>query len=326
MSKVLNGKSGVTPDTERTIIQGAYDMGYKKLPTELLEKINIQPPGVMMDNGMIVMLTHREDRNIFWNSIISGIYLGLEDANYSLVYCEINDSPSWKMPEILASKRAGGLIVVNVYDRDILDQIAGLEIPKVYLDSPPDYDANVLNGDILLTEGLNSIKKITRHLIKTGCKHLSFIGDISYSKTIYDRWMGFREAFIEAGMEIEQALCFTSDEDRFYSPAAISRIMDGLKSMPDAFVCANDNIALLVMKQLEDREYDVPGDVRVSGYDDDQGKNVIFPDLTSVKVCLESLGRRLVKQLIWRIEDDEQCYEAVYIFTEVIFRESTCLM
>ncbi len=322
ISKVLNGKGGVLPETERAIIQGAYNLGYKKLSSELLAKINIIPAPVPKNIGNVVLLTHKEEKNCFWNSVISGIYRGLSETSYALVYCEVWDDMQ-KLPEILLNKRANGLIVANVYEKHILDEIARLDIPTVYLDSPVDYDVTELNGDIILTEGVNSIKTITKHIISKGCARIGFIGDIEYSRTIYDRWMGFNLGCKEMGVEVLPELCFTHKKDRFYNPLVIQELMDNLPYMPQAFVCANDSIAMNVMQQLKNKGLNVPDDIMVSGYDDDQGKTVLYPHLTSVKVYSESLGKRLVQQLMWRLDNQIMNFESVRVYTKVYFRGST---
>lgn len=78
------------------------------------------------------------------------------------------------------------------------------------------------------------------------------------------------------------------------------------------------------MRYLKDKGISVPDDVAVTGYDDlESMAKVIEPYLTTVRVGNQRLGRRLVQQLMWRIENPAFPTEVTFIYTEVIFRKSS---
>jgi LacI family transcriptional regulator len=93
--------------------------------------------------------------------------------------------------------------------------------------------------------------------------------------------------------------------------------------MPEAIVCANDDIALFVIRCLNNRGLSVPDDVAVTGYDNVEGMSQVEPFLTTVRVGNQRLGRRLVQQLMWRIQNPTFPKEIVFIGVEVILRQSS---
>jgi LacI family transcriptional regulator len=93
--------------------------------------------------------------------------------------------------------------------------------------------------------------------------------------------------------------------------------------MPEAIVCANDDIALYVMRYLNAQGLSVPGDVAVTGYDNVEEMSKVDPFLTTIRVGNQRLGRRTVQQLMWRLKNPNFPKEVIYIGVEVIFRESS---
>lgn len=67
----------------------------------------------------------------------------------------------------------------------------------------------------------------------------------------------------------------------------------------------------------------VPQDVAVTGYDNLEGVAQVEPFLTTVRVGNQRLGRRLVQQLMWRLQNPSFPKEVIFIGVEVIFRQSS---
>ncbi len=69
--------------------------------------------------------------------------------------------------------------------------------------------------------------------------------------------------------------------------------------LPDAFVCANDELALGLLGRLEAAGVDVPGTVMVTGWDDVMAAR--YAGLTTVRQPMRELGAtaaRLLDELI----------------------------
>lgn len=70
------------------------------------------------------------------------------------------------------------------------------------------------------------------------------------------------------------------------------------EALPTAVVAANDVVAAGAIRALIDRGLDVPGQVSVTGWDNNEVCQYLPPALTSVEVDLESLGRNAMLSLI----------------------------
>lgn len=57
----------------------------------------------------------------------------------------------------------------------------------------------------------------------------------------------------------------------------IAAVLDRLTAMPEAFVCANDDIAKDVMLWLKKKGIKIPEDVAVTGFDDKEEVGLLTP-------------------------------------------------
>ena len=116
---------------------------------------------------------------------------------------------------------------------------------------------------------------------------------------------GFRRACCEEGVEEEQVEVFpctwrTSDGAR----VARDWLRAG-KPLPDAFICANDEMALGLMEVLEENHYSVPGDVLVCGFDNVSSAELSSPQLSTVNGNYAKLNYFAMQTLIELIDGAE---------------------
>ena len=102
----------------------------------------------------------------------------------------------------------------------------------------------------------------------------------------------------------------------------IDTFLSSLSRMPDAFVCASDYVACILMQLLEKRGLRVPEDVAVSGFDNNT-EDLLAEHLTTVQVFNEELGARLALQILYRIKYPNTPHEITYLGTNVLYRDST---
>lgn len=81
------------------------------------------------------------------------------------------------------------------------------------------------------------------------------------------------------------------------------------KKMPDAFVCANDILAMPVCDVLDRLGYGVPDDVIVTGYDNDFFSKIYDPVITSVDQCFDAIGCESAKILLKYMKGDSSRLE-----------------
>jgi DNA-binding LacI/PurR family transcriptional regulator len=98
----------------------------------------------------------------------------------------------------------------------------------------------------------------------------------------------------------------------------------GLSAMPDvtAVVCANDQMALGLLRALAERGREVPEDVSVVGFDDIPEAPFFPPPLTTVRQDFGELGRRAMHLLMDRISGAGGFVPPVPIKPDLVVRAS----
>lgn len=322
VAKALNNSETVAYETRYVVIKKAYEIGYSKLSQAVLNEYKIKD---RMEKVKTVVVFARRELSTFWNRIIMGISDELNKNNCRLQLNFISEEDEENLvPPLDMESDMSGIIVLNVFRKSYLELIIKKDVPIVFLDGPSNiYEITGL-GDVILFEGFNSTRIITNHLIEQGLKEIGFIGDISYCRTIRDRYDGFLDAMSNHNIKLHEQFIITKHvEHKYYRQEEVSNELEQLDHLPEAFVCANDDIAKDVMLWLKKKGIKVPKEVAVTGFDDKEEVGLLSPSLTTVHIGNQRMGRRLVQRLIWRIENMNLPKEILMINTEVILRESS---
>lgn len=322
VAKALTNSDTVAYETRYVVIKKAYEMGYSKLSPVVINEFKIKD---RLESTKTVVVFARRELSTFWNRIIMGISDELNKNNCKLQFNFISeeDEANHILPLDMQSEM-NGIIILSVFSKSFLELILKKDVPVVFLDGPSNVHEISGLGDILLFEGKNSTRIITEHLLSQGMKNIGFVGDISYCRTIADRYEGYVTALKNYGLEPNEEFVITRHvEHKYYRQEEITAALSELKAMPEAFVCANDDIAKDVMLWLKKKGIKVPQEVALTGFDDKEEVELLSPSLTTVHIGNQRMGRRLVQILMWRIENMDLPKEIVTINTEVVYRESS---
>ena len=317
--KVFSGHEGVSDSLKSRIIAKAQELGYEFPEDFPLDPLPEDEPPVN-----IAVAVCRPETSLFWMNIIHQIAKEFSSRNINLVYVYLPTSidESYILPPALTGGTVHGMIVLNVYNPRLLHLLADARIPKVFLDTADSVPPEELNGDMILMENKNSVYKLTSHMIEQGRKSFGFIGDVSYAKSNHQRYDGFLKALDDHGILLDPSMTLTTPIGIDTYREEIESFLESLSKMPDAFVCANDHVACILLQLLEKRGLRVPQDVAVSGFDKNI-ENPLSESLTTAEVPTMGLGLRLATQILFRIQHPDEPFEVIYLATKVLFCSST---
>jgi LacI family transcriptional regulator len=322
--KVFNNYPGVSDSLRQQIMTKAQELGYLKVS----QLQTAEPTANIPESDVpatVSIVVSRPDSSLFWMNIIHCIAKELAKQNVNLMYTYLPSkySDSYTLPTSLSNGTVQGIIMLNVYDATFLQMLNELKIPKVFLDIVTSFPEDTLTGDLVLLEGHNSICKITNSIIQKGRTEIGFIGATDYARTNLDRYTGYAAAMKQNNLPINPKLCLTGDIGIYTYIEEINDFLSHLKQMPQAFVCVSDYVAHFLLQYLSEHNIKVPDDIAVSGYDGSTEYGDLANYLTTVQVDTHALGRRLVKQLLYRMNDPDAPIETVYLSFDIAYGEST---
>lgn len=171
----------------------------------------------------------------------------------------------------------------------------------------------------------NDNKRLFRNMIdhlyqEHNCRDFVFAGGPDYNYENQMRCEAFKEAMKEYGISDEGRYLF-GDYDFGTGVRYIQEWISQGKKMPEAFVCANDNIAAGICSEAEKRGYKIPRDFLVTGFDNLDKAAYYKPQISTVEHNRGNIGKAALDILlkVWNGEKVERFH---YFNSECIFSES----
>lgn len=329
VSKAINNTGVLADATREKILRKAAEMGYKQfayLPLFQEDTAKAAEHSILpSDKREIAMLTTQFLSSSHFSSMmldrfqseIDHLHSGMTIHRISPI--ELKEK---KLPSSLNIQRTAGIICFEVFDYDYAQMLCDLDVPLLFVDTPVMDMRPPLKADRLYMENRIEIQNAVAHMVQRGKKRISFAGDKNHCQSFFERYMAYKDAVEYFGLTEGLSTCAMPSGQQNY-PVSLYETIRRFKTMPDAFVCANDFVAMDLVKALNELGYSVPDDIWVCGFDDSQEASYFAPRLTSIHIHGQIMGYTAANLLMTRIEEPSLNYRTVYTETNLILREST---
>lgn len=329
VSKAINNTGVLADATREKILRKAAEMGYKQFAyLPLFQEGAAKTAGLSIlpsDKREIAMLTTQFLSSSHFSSMmldrfqseIDHLHSGMTIHRISPI--ELKEK---KLPSSLNIQCTAGIICIEVFDYDYAQMLCDLDVPLLFVDTPVMDMRPPLKADRLYMENRIEIQNAVAHMVQRGKKRISFAGDKNHCQSFFERYMAYKDAMEYFGLTEGLSTCAMPSGQQNY-PVSLYETIRRFKTMPDAFVCANDFVAMDLVKALNELGYSVPDDIWVCGFDDSQEASYFAPRLTSIHIHGQIMGYTAANLLMTRIEEPSLNYRTVYTETNLILREST---
>lgn len=329
VSKALNNTGSISESTKTKVIQKAIEMGYKQfsyLPNLKSNEIPIENKFPITNKEIALFTCNMPNNSHFGANLLSGFEKTISNLGLRLSIHLIRDTDvdSLSLPINFNPESVDGIICIEMFNYEYNKLICNLNLPTLFIDSSVNNVDSELNADILLMENYHSVYKLTKTLLKNNITDIGFIGDINHCASFNERWNGYLNALSDSGINIDLRKSILENDKNFVSSSKL--IKDKLSlmpSLPQAFICANDFIAINLIKILNELNLSIPDDILVCGFDDSKESKIIEPKLTTVNIPSYEMGEFAASLLLSRIENPLIPFRTMHVKTSIIFREST---
>ena len=196
----------------------------------------------------------------------------------------------------------GSQIVLESVRQTIAKRVAATGIPAVSIDCP-------IDGCTLITvDNREAVREITNHVIRDhGARRLAHLTGILENGCPegHMRKNGFLDACRDNGIPPEDAQVIECTWRTSDGMQVGQRWLREGRPLPDAFVCANDEMAFGLMEALAEGGCHIPQDVMVTGFDNLSSSELSNPRLSTIDRDMDKLNYRAVDVLIDKIEGRE---------------------
>ena len=306
VSRVLKGSAPASESTRAKVLAAARELGYS--PPD-----RPRAPAVPRRNAYGLVLAD------LTGSYDSELVMGFESAaaelgqGVALVVARRRHDAS-EVLQALAQRVDGLAIGANTVPDSVAHELSRGQ-PVVLLAR-----SDVAGCDSVRAENLANAALLTSHLLEHGRSHLVFVGDPDSSPDVAERYSGFRTAHVVADVPLRRPPLRVP----LVEGAGIQVADEILRRRVriDGLVCANDDLALAIMKRLQDHGARLPDDLAVVGWDDVLAARYTSQALTTVRQPIRHLGRLAALQLQARIVGGQPVGGARVVPTRVVVRSS----
>ena len=177
-------------------------------------------------------------------------------------------------------------------------------------------------------DNLTDFSILVEHLItEHGCRKLNYVGGSPRNQENQKRLLAYRKTLEKHGILFEpERVIERSFEIKTGIRAFTEFQQKGL--LPEAFVCANDNIAVGVCLAAREAGFSIPEDFLVTGFDNEDKASYCNPRITTADFSKTEIMYHAMELLvdIWNGQTDRRCTytQAVHIFQESCRCVSEC--
>jgi len=243
---------------------------------------------------------------------------------YSMFLCNGGDNPNKELNylQVLHENRVDGIILSPTgKNREYLNFLIVSGIPVVFLDRT----VEGIECDTVIVNNRDASKAAVSFLLKQGHRKIGFISGPEDRTTGSERLEGYRMAFIEMGITVDDRLIKKGDFSLESGRESTVQLLDAVDF--DALYVANSDMATGAFQALKERNIKIPADIGFAMFDDPNWSTIVSPKVTAVRQPVYTLGSTAADLLFKRILEGGHYIDKepvrVILAANLVKREST---
>jgi LacI family transcriptional regulator len=261
--------------------------------------------------------------NPFFHDVAKGVEDIATELGYAVVLCNSDEQATRedRYLQVLEEQRVRGVLITPVeVSSERLDALRRRGTPTVLVDR---HDPRV-NCCSVAVDDIAGGELAGAHLVSRGHRRIAYFSGPFSIRQCADRLTGLRNAVADAGLEpdeVVEVVELPTLKARVSYEAA--RQLFNRTELTAAF-CANDLLALGVLRAAVSTGRRVPGDIAIMGYDDIEFAADAAVPLSSIRQPTLQIGRNAAQLLLEECDHPEtHAHQQVMFKPELVVREST---
>jgi LacI family transcriptional regulator len=323
VSRVVHGQDRVREATRIRVQQAIEELGY--VPDGAAQSLSRRRKDVI---GMVCMEREVEQHDIenvgllYYDEVLRGVEARIRDNNLLLLItfmqADVVGEPDLRRLDSMSGKVDGILIGEGFVAARYVERLAS-RVPVVVIAGTPGQQA----ADVVAADNFSASAAIIGHLIADhGRRRLFHVDGPPNSPDAIERRLALEHVLREhPHCELTGSVqgIFSVRSGEQIGRDLLARYRD---AMPDAVVCANDQMAIGVLRAFSAAGVRVPADVAVVGFDDIYPSSLFDPPITTVHQPMRMLGERACARVLDRIASPGLSPTVELLPAELILRES----
>ena len=316
VSRVLNGKPGISDATRAAVLTALDVLGYER-PTKLRG-----------ERARLVGLVLPELQNPIFPAFAEVVAGALAKRGLTPVLCTrtadgVSESDYVDMlldQHVSGVIFAGGDYAQADADHEHYRRLLDRGLPVVLVNA----SISDLGFPTVATDDRHAVEQAYSHLASLGHQRIGLILGPRDHVPSSRKLTAFQSSHRLAGGDVDEARPGKLIERTIFSMegghAAATRL---IKRGVTAFICASDVLALGAVRAVRRQGLSVPDDVSVVGYDDSMFMICTDPPLTTIRQPIEAMGQAVVALLVSEIAGNQVPADELLFEPELVVRGST---
>jgi DNA-binding LacI/PurR family transcriptional regulator len=300
VSRVINNRDNVTPETRERVLAAIDKTGYH--PNPIARRLKY---GQTHTLGFILP----DISNPLFGDAMKGAdhYIRNSDyKHYELLFFNTEGIPERekKGVDLFVDRRMEGIIIASSASEMIIEHIRKILDDRNMIVVAVDNQLGDLNVDLVSSDNFKGAYLLTSHLIKLGHKSIAAITGPSNESSSIGRLDGYKAALKEYGIPFDEKIIITGDWTKGTSKTITPQLFT-VDPKPTAIFAFNNSTSLGALLALKEHRIRVPDEIAVVSFDDVENGDLLSPALTTTNTSWYELGRVAAELLLSRINEEK---------------------
>jgi DNA-binding LacI/PurR family transcriptional regulator len=310
VSRVLNNLDVVRDSTRTRVMRAVSELNYHP---------NLHARSLAGGKSRTIGMIASNLENPFFFDIFRTLEADSHARGYDVVAAHTGYSAEQlvRSVRLMIGRRVAGLaVIVSEMAPELMEELEVSGIPTVF------YDVGLAKRLIsnIRVEYRHGIERLVEHLHGLGHKRLAFVGHHAMLGPTSERERAFVETVLRVQPTPEWRTAADQDGPEGGRRAMASLLDSGFH--PTAVICVNDYTAIGVLRALRERGLRIPEDVSVTGFDNIQLSEYVYPALTTVDIPREHIGHLVFQALVPESGERDVPGREIVVEPELILRDS----
>jgi len=310
VSNVINQVDNVSEETKQRVLEAVEKLKY--VP-------NFNARSLKSNKKNTVGLFLSSIQGDYYRKLVQAVHLQCKMAGYMLNIYISNENTSEEIYGMIVSSGVEGAIIMNeCLNDEYIERIARTRMPMVFIDRNQSGE----RISSVTVDNYNGAELAVEYLVKQGHRRIGYIHGINNIDD-QERFRAYKDVLHKYNLPVEEELILTGYFEEVIAFSEMRQLFFKGVALPDAFFCANDEMAWGCIRALSTVGINVPEQMSVIGFDNIMLSEFYQPALTTIDNPVTELGTKSALELfrMMRKEGEEEG-RSVTLEPSLIVRDS----
>lgn len=291
VSNVINNVDNVSAETKKRVLDAVEKLKY--VP-------NFNARSLKTNKKNTIGLFLASIQGDYYRELVQAVHLQCKMAGYMLNIYVSNENTSEEIYGMVVSSGVEGAIIMNErLESEYIKRIARTKLPMVFIDRECSGEAI----SSVTADNYSGAQAAMEYLVRQGHRRIGYIHGIE-SADNKARYQAYLDVLHKYGLPVEPELAINGFFEYAIAYSEMRQMFFRGVSLPDAFFCANDEMAWGCIRALSTVGISVPEQVSVIGFDNIPLAEYYTPALTTVENPVTDMGTKSALELIRMIRKE----------------------